>query len=101
MTVLILQAVDCCLTERGDPNRCVDDGKEGVDKSDGDSNGDNDDGGDMHLTHLTQVENNVNLDDCDKHLTHVVKNTPDSLRIDVTGHVTHVRFFGKMRISKM
>ena len=53
----------------------------------------------MHLAHLIQVENNVNLGVCDKHLNHVVKNTPESLRSDVTGHVTHVRFFGKMPVS--
>eukprot|EP00957_Ditylum_brightwellii_P159035 12104168-Ditylum_brightwellii.AAC.1 len=46
--------VDCHLTEGSDSKVCVDDGKEGVDNSDGNS----DDGGDKHLTHLTQVENN-------------------------------------------
>eukprot|EP00957_Ditylum_brightwellii_P107474 8200553-Ditylum_brightwellii.AAC.1 len=50
-------AVDCCLTERSDPNTFVDDSKEGVDNSDDDC----DDCGDKHLTHLTQVENNVHL----------------------------------------
>eukprot|EP00957_Ditylum_brightwellii_P127594 9730538-Ditylum_brightwellii.AAC.1 len=71
---------------RSDPKGCVNDGKEGVNNNDDDSVDNSDDGGDMHLVHLTQVENNVNLGICDKHLTHVVKNTPDSLRIDVTGH---------------
>eukprot|EP00957_Ditylum_brightwellii_P143237 10913236-Ditylum_brightwellii.AAC.2 len=59
------QADDCCLTERSDPNRCVIDGKKGVDNSDYDSDDDSDDGGNMQLTHLTQVENNVNLGVCD------------------------------------
>eukprot|EP00957_Ditylum_brightwellii_P010182 769227-Ditylum_brightwellii.AAC.1 len=55
------QVVDYCLTERSDPNMCIDDGKEGVDNSVDNS----DDSGDKHLTHLTQVENNVNLGVCD------------------------------------
>eukprot|EP00957_Ditylum_brightwellii_P121638 9276303-Ditylum_brightwellii.AAC.1 len=58
------QAVDCCLTERSGPKRCVNDGKEGVDNSDDDSDDDSDDSDDsddMHLAHLTQVENNINL----------------------------------------
>eukprot|EP00957_Ditylum_brightwellii_P086187 6558149-Ditylum_brightwellii.AAC.1 len=66
----LLQVVGCCLTEKSDPNRCVTDGKEGVDNNDDDSVDDSDDGGDMHLAHLRQVENNVNLGVCDKHLTH-------------------------------
>eukprot|EP00957_Ditylum_brightwellii_P029436 2224889-Ditylum_brightwellii.AAC.1 len=74
------QAVDCCLTERNDPNGCVNDCKEGVDNNDDDSIDNSDGGGDMHLVHLTQVENNVNHGVYDKHLTHVVKNTPESLR---------------------
>eukprot|EP00957_Ditylum_brightwellii_P161906 12326577-Ditylum_brightwellii.AAC.1 len=42
---------------------CVDDAKEdGVNNSV--------DGGNKHLKHLTQVENNENLGGCDKHLTH-------------------------------
>eukprot|EP00957_Ditylum_brightwellii_P027058 2045907-Ditylum_brightwellii.AAC.1 len=49
-------AVDCCLTERSDLNRCVNDSKEGVYNNDDDSVVDSDDGGDMHLTHLTQVK---------------------------------------------
>jgi hypothetical protein len=89
------QGVDCHLTQRSDPNRCVNDGKEGIDNSDDDSVDNSDDGGDMHLAHFTQVEHNVNLGVCDKHLTHVVKNTPESPRSDVTGHVTHVRIFWK------
>eukprot|EP00957_Ditylum_brightwellii_P071978 5470249-Ditylum_brightwellii.AAC.1 len=52
--------------ERSKQNKCADDGKEGVDYDDDDSV----DGGDKHLTHLTQVENNVNIGGCDKHLTH-------------------------------
>eukprot|EP00957_Ditylum_brightwellii_P169383 12892148-Ditylum_brightwellii.AAC.1 len=76
------QVFDCCLTVRSNPNVCVDDGKEGVDDSDGNS----DDSGDNHLTHLIQVENNVNLGVCDKHLTHAVKNTPESFICDVTDH---------------
>eukprot|EP00957_Ditylum_brightwellii_P017267 1300947-Ditylum_brightwellii.AAC.1 len=80
------QMVDCCLTERSDPNVCVDNGKEGVDNSDDDSVDNSDGGGDMHLTHLTQVENNANLGVCDKHLNHVVNNAPESLISDVTGH---------------
>eukprot|EP00957_Ditylum_brightwellii_P203907 15336724-Ditylum_brightwellii.AAC.1 len=84
------KAVDCCLKKRSKQNKCVDDNKddsiedsvdggekqknvcvdddkeEGVDNSDDNS----DHGGDKHLTHLTQVENNVNLGGCDKHLSH-------------------------------
>eukprot|EP00957_Ditylum_brightwellii_P098121 7475992-Ditylum_brightwellii.AAC.1 len=52
------QAVDCCLTGRGDPDGCVNDGKEGVDNNDDDGVDNSPDGGDMHFTHLTQVENN-------------------------------------------
>eukprot|EP00957_Ditylum_brightwellii_P122244 9321956-Ditylum_brightwellii.AAC.2 len=48
------QTVDCGLTERSDPNGCVNDGKEVVDNDVYDSVDDGDDGGDMHLTHLTQ-----------------------------------------------
>eukprot|EP00957_Ditylum_brightwellii_P173794 13230946-Ditylum_brightwellii.AAC.1 len=54
------QVVDCCLTEKSDSNRCVNDGQEGNDNNDDDSVDDSDDGGDMHLAHPTQVENNVN-----------------------------------------
>eukprot|EP00957_Ditylum_brightwellii_P091884 6996070-Ditylum_brightwellii.AAC.1 len=69
------------------------------DNNDDDSVGNGDDGSDMHLTYLTQVENNIDLGICDKYFTHVLKNTQESLRSDVTGHVTHVRFFGKMPVS--
>eukprot|EP00957_Ditylum_brightwellii_P120654 9203478-Ditylum_brightwellii.AAC.1 len=82
--------------ERSKQIKCVDGNTDnGVDNSDDDS----DDGGDKHLTHLTQVENNVNLCACDRHLTHVVKNSPESLKSDITGHVTHVKVFGKMLVS--
>ena len=69
------------MTERNKQIKCVDDDKndvddDGVDNSDDNIDDNSDDGGDKHLTHLTQVENNVNLGVCDKHLTHVVKNTP-------------------------
>eukprot|EP00957_Ditylum_brightwellii_P056982 4318586-Ditylum_brightwellii.AAC.1 len=50
------QAVDCCLTENSDSNRCVNDGKEVVDNN-GDDVDNSDDGGDMHLALLAQVEN--------------------------------------------
>eukprot|EP00957_Ditylum_brightwellii_P071586 5442908-Ditylum_brightwellii.AAC.1 len=33
----LLQAVDCCLKERSNPKVCVDNGKEGVDNSDDNS----------------------------------------------------------------
>eukprot|EP00957_Ditylum_brightwellii_P186400 14192298-Ditylum_brightwellii.AAC.1 len=55
----------------------VDDGKE-------DSVDDSVDGGDKHLTHLTQFENNDTLCGCDKPLTHVVKKHSESLISDVT-----------------
>eukprot|EP00957_Ditylum_brightwellii_P094938 7229908-Ditylum_brightwellii.AAC.1 len=65
--------------------KCVDGDKDNsVYNSDDDSDDDSDDGGDKHLTHRTQVENNVNLGACDRHLIHVVKNTPESLISDVT-----------------
>eukprot|EP00957_Ditylum_brightwellii_P179976 13709235-Ditylum_brightwellii.AAC.1 len=86
--------------ERSNPNACVDDGKEDVDNSDDDSDDHGVDSGDKHLTHLTQVESNVNLGVCDKHLTHIVKNTPESLISDVTGHLTHANIFRKMPVSK-
>eukprot|EP00957_Ditylum_brightwellii_P136371 10400359-Ditylum_brightwellii.AAC.1 len=87
------------LTEKSDPNVCINDGKEGVDDNVDDDVDNSDGGDDMHLTHLTQVENNVNIVVCDKHLNHVVNNTLESLRSDVTGHVTHVRFFEKIQVS--
>eukprot|EP00957_Ditylum_brightwellii_P069336 5263765-Ditylum_brightwellii.AAC.1 len=37
------QAVDCCLTEKSDSNRCVNDCKEGVDNNDDGSVDDSDD----------------------------------------------------------
>eukprot|EP00957_Ditylum_brightwellii_P087072 6627435-Ditylum_brightwellii.AAC.1 len=40
----LLQAVDCCLTERSDPNRFGNDGKEGVDNNNDDSVDNSDDG---------------------------------------------------------
>eukprot|EP00957_Ditylum_brightwellii_P008267 624961-Ditylum_brightwellii.AAC.1 len=48
------KGVDCCLTGRSDPNGYVNDGKEGADNNDDDSVDNTDDGGDMHLAHITQ-----------------------------------------------
>eukprot|EP00957_Ditylum_brightwellii_P022164 1672476-Ditylum_brightwellii.AAC.2 len=50
--------VDNSDDSKSDSNRCVNDGKEGVDYDDDDNVDDRNDGGDMHLTHLIQVENN-------------------------------------------
>eukprot|EP00957_Ditylum_brightwellii_P075533 5741020-Ditylum_brightwellii.AAC.1 len=54
-----------------------------VDNNDDDGDDDSDHGCDIHVTHLTQVENNGNLIVCDKNLTYVVKNTLTSLISDV------------------
>eukprot|EP00957_Ditylum_brightwellii_P178824 13621404-Ditylum_brightwellii.AAC.1 len=40
------------------------------DNNDDHSDDDNDESGDRHLTHLMQIENNVNPGVCDRHLTH-------------------------------
>eukprot|EP00957_Ditylum_brightwellii_P196162 14946216-Ditylum_brightwellii.AAC.1 len=91
------------LTVRSEQNVCVDndkeDGVDGGDKHlarseqnmyDDDSNGDSADssvdGGVKYLTHLTQLENNVDLYGCYMHLTHVVENKSESLISDITGH---------------
>eukprot|EP00957_Ditylum_brightwellii_P044442 3372175-Ditylum_brightwellii.AAC.1 len=52
-------------------NDCFDGCVGHVDDSKEDGVGNSVESGDKHLTHLTQFENNDNLDGCDKHLTHL------------------------------
>eukprot|EP00957_Ditylum_brightwellii_P076884 5843844-Ditylum_brightwellii.AAC.1 len=83
------KGIDCCLMERSKQNKCVDGDKDNVVDN---SVGDSDDGGDTHLTHLSQgidcclmerskqngcVDDNnedgvdSSVDGGDKHLTHL------------------------------